>query len=170
MTQVDTRKQIIFKIIGLVFHLRFTTYQCHRSVSQKWKSRISVCHNLLVTEKQPQLTQIMECQYYSSIQKLFGVTAFVLRFVNNLKSRIRLLLRYFAGEISTAKSLWIQEAWSYLVEDLNFEVWKRQLELFHDPNGIWRCGDVVEGFQMRTSPIQRKHPVLLPWYHSLHWS
>ena len=46
-----------------------------------------VYHNMLVAEKRPKLAQVIECQHYSSIQKLLGVTAYVLRFVNKLKSR-----------------------------------------------------------------------------------
>ena len=89
-------------------------------------------HNLLVTEKQPNLTQIMESQHYSSIQKLFGVTAYFLRFVNNLKNKIRNQpsdspATVTARAISSAESLWIQEAQSQLVEDPNFAVWERQL-------------------------------------------
>ena len=121
-------------------------------------------HDLLVTEKQPKLTQIMECQHYSSIQKLLGVTAYVLRFVNNLKSRIKDQAHCFsatltAGEISPAESLWIQEAQSHLVEDPNFEVWKRQLELFCDPHDLWRCGGRISNADISYSA---KHPVLLP--------
>ena len=78
-------------------------------------------HNLLVIEKQPMLTQIMESQHYSSIQKLFEETAYILRFMNNLKNKIRNQpsgsATLTAREISSAKSLWIQEAQSQLVED-----------------------------------------------------
>ena len=67
-------------------------------------------HNLLVTEEQPRLTQIMESQRYSSIQKLLGVTAYILKFVNNLKNRISSQpssspATLTAREISTAECL-----------------------------------------------------------------
>ena len=81
-------------------------------------------HNLLVTEGQPKLTQIMEIQQHSSIQKLLGVTAYILKFVNNLKNKIRSQPSSFsttltAREVLTAEFLWIQEAQLQLVEDLN---------------------------------------------------
>ena len=52
----------------------------------------------------------MESQRYSSIQKLLGVTAYILKLVNNLKNKIRSQLSsspatLTASEISTAESL-----------------------------------------------------------------
>ena len=126
-------------------------------------------YNLLVTEGQPKLTQIMEIQHHSSIQKLLGVTAYILKFVNNLKNKVRSRpssssTTLTAREISTAESLWIQEAQRQLVEDPNFAVWKKQLELFCDPNGIWRCGGRMSNADLSYSA---KHPVLLPRRHPL---
>ena len=126
-------------------------------------------HNLLVAEKQLNLTQIMESQHYSSIQKLFGVTAYFLRFVNNLKNKIRNQpsgspATFTARAISSAESLWIQEAQSQLVEDPNFAVWERQLWLFLDPSGVWRCGGRISNADLSYSA---KHPVSLPRHHLL---
>ena len=106
----------------------------------------------------------MEVQHHSSIQKLLGVTAYTLKFVSNLKNRIRSQhtsspTALTAGEISTAKSLWIQEAQHQLVEDPDFAVWKKQLELFCDLSGIWRCGGRMSNADLSYSA---KHPVLLP--------
>ena len=52
----------------------------------------------------------MEIQHHSCIQKLLGVTVYVLKFVNNIKNRIRSQPSSFpttltAREISTAKSM-----------------------------------------------------------------
>lgn len=120
------------------------------SVPQECISEMKVkdqklCHNLLVTENQSRLAQIIECQHYCPIQKPFGVTAYVLRLVNNLKSRTgdqshRSPTTLTAEAIATAESLWIKDAQSHLIEDPKFADLKRQLELFRDPNGIWRCG------------------------------
>jgi hypothetical protein len=114
-------------------------------------------HNLLVTEKQPKLTQIMESQHYSSLQKLLGVTANVLKFVNNLKKKIRnhpseSPTTLTAREISTAESLWIQEAQAQLVEDPNLQCGRSNLNFSVT---LVTFGDVVEGFQMPIYPIRR---------------
>ena len=106
---------------------------------------------------------------YSSIQKLLGVTAYILKFVNNLKNKIRSQpssspATLTAREISTAECLWIQEAQSQLVEDPNFAVWKKQFGLFCDPSGIWRCGGRISNANL---PYSAKHPILLPRHHPL---
>ena len=61
-------------------------------------------------------------------------------------------------------SLWIQEAQRQLVEDLNVAVWKKQLEFFCDPSGIWRWGARMSNTDLSYSA---KHPVLLPQHHLL---
>ena len=125
-------------------------------------------HNLLVTEELKH-TQIMEIEQHSSIQKLLGVTAYILKFVNNIKDKIRnrpssSSTTLTAREISTAESLWIQEAQLQLIEDPNFAIWKKQLELFCDPSGIWRCGGRISNADLSYSA---KHPILLPRHHPL---
>ena len=128
-----------------------------------------LCHNLLVTEKQAEIAQVIECQRYCSMQKLLGVTAYVLKFVNKLKSKTCDQAQHSpstltAGEIATAESLWIKEAQSRLVEDSKFIHWKKQLELFCDPNGIWRCGGRISNADISYSA---KHPTMLPRHHPL---
>ena len=120
-----------------------------------------VCHNLLVTEERPGLSQIMNCKEYSSIHRLLHVTAHVLRFVSILKQRDH--VHPFppvpsAEEITMAEMLWVKEVQHNLVADRNFSDWRRQFDLFLDQTGIWRCGGRLTNADI---PYSAKHPILL---------
>lgn len=101
--------------------------------------------SLLATEETG-ISQIIDCEEYSSTGRLFRVTAYVLKFVDQLKeSRSsddypQVMTMLGAQEISHAESLWIKESERQLVRDWNFEGWKSKLGLFVDQAGLWRCG------------------------------
>ena len=58
--------------------------ECAMEMKAKDKELV---HNLLVTDGGVSLSQIINCEDYSSIHRLLGVTAYVLRFVAILKRR-----------------------------------------------------------------------------------
>ena len=61
-----------------------------------------------------------------------------------------------------AETLWIVESQYKLIENTKFELWKRQLDLFVDSKGIWRCSGRLINTEL---PYSTKHPVLLPSNH-----
>lgn len=138
-------------------------------IEMKTKDR-KLLHSLLVTEGQPSLTQIMDCQTYSSIHRLLRVTARVLSFVNILKERVKHIDPLKTStlpsvrEISNAEMLWVKEVQLQLVKDFSFESWKKQFNLFLDPTGVWRCGGRLSNADI---PYSAKHPILLPKHHHL---
>lgn len=57
-----------------------------------------------------------------------------------------------------AEILWIRDCQSTMIYDSNFETWKRQLGLFVDDNGLWRCGGRLSNAGL---PYASKHSILL---------
>ena len=121
-------------------------------------------YNLLVTEERKGLSEIIDCQRYSNINRLLGVTAYVLRIMNNIRQttdkngKVHTSITLSANEISSAKTLWIKEVQKKLTASKNFETWKRQFGLFTDAEGLWRCGGRLSNAEI---PYSTKHPILL---------
>ena len=89
------------------------------------------------------------------------VTAYLLRFVKLLKSKIKsdasIEPTTRAVEMSEAETLWIIESQLMLTRDRNFDNWKKQFGLFLDTTGIWRCGGRLSNADI---PFSTKHPIL----------
>ena len=125
------------------------------------------CTGLVVNARMPDLSSVFHPQKYSNIKKLFRVTAFVLRFLHNLKLRKNGMAA--AGPLSTeeyeaAEILWLHEMQQAVVESPRFESLKNQLGLYTDDNGLLRCKGRL---QNATIPFTAKYPVLLPADHYL---
>lgn len=111
----------------------------------------------------------MPSKNYGNLLRLLRVTAYVLRFINKVRSKVKgentreLNAELTADELNRAERLWIIESQKSFKEEPAFEVWKRQLELFIEDR-IWR-------FKGRLSNADRsyitKYPALLPKDHHL---
>ena len=95
------------------------------------------------------------------------MTAYVLRFIYLLKKKPnvgQVSSNLEPWEIAEAERLWIIQSQSKLMQDKQFDKWKKQFGLFLDQTGIWRCGgrlgnaDILYG---------TKHPILLSKQHFL---
>lgn len=93
------------------------------------------------------------------MDRLFAVTHLVVRFCKILLSKIR-PDGATNGDITnlTAEELWILECQRVVVADKNFNQWKKQLDLFQDEKGVWRCRGRIQNTAV---PYSTKHPVLL---------
>ena len=82
---------------------------------------------------------------YSSLNKLYSVTAFVYRIIGNFKSRVKnkhehLLQRSLTREeIKHAEYIWIKALQEKHSASDKFVKIKQSLKLFVDDNGILRC-------------------------------
>lgn len=103
---------------------------------------------------------IIDIKKYSSLNKLLRVTINVLKFICILKEKE---IDYI-GLKTQAEALWIKESQSTIVHDKKFEIWKKQLRLFVDNKGIWRCGGRLSNASL---PYSAKHPILLVKGHPL---
>lgn len=83
--------------------------------------------SLLTVDKTKTLSNIICCKGYSNLSKVLLVTAFVTRFIDNLRGRIKgqvttePILQLTAHEISRAERLWVIEAQKTLLGELAFE-------------------------------------------------
>ena len=98
---------------------------------------------------------------YSNIDKLLRVTAYVIRFVNNIRSKIANRERRTddleVQEINEARNLFIKTDQLSIKRDKNFENLKHNLRVFEDEQGILRCGGRLENAPL---PFETKHPIL----------
>ena len=69
-----------------------------------------------------------------------------------------------ADDIAKTEMLWIIESQALLLKDTNFDVWKKQFELFIDDKGIWRCGGRIGNADV---PYSTKFPIFLHKDHHL---
>ena len=101
---------------------------------------------------------LIQCERFSSAERLFRVTAYVLPAGERFKS---------PGQPTTvtvpllhkAETLWVREAQTDLIKCTQFSNWEKQLGLFVDPEGVWRCGGRLSNAEV---PYTTRHPVLLP--------
>ena len=128
------------------------------------------------TEQVPQIGihNVLKISNYSSLLKLLRVTAYLLRFVNNVRN----LATHTVGALSTqetnnALSMWIydnqQTCFHQEYKQLKSKSAKRsslvrQLQLFLDAKGYIRCGG-----RIHSAPLSEltKFPFLLPSKHPL---
>ena len=136
--------------------------ECVTEMKAKDKCEV---HSLLTTDVPMGLGQIMKCENFSTFSRLCRVTAYVLRFVKAMKSRIQSsitdvpsALSLGVTEISEAERLWIIESQVLLTKDTNFDSWKKQFGLFLDDANVWRCGGRLVNADI---PYSTKHPILL---------
>ena len=113
------------------------------------------------------LESIMCGEKYSTLARLLRVTAYVLRFINLLKKKPnvgQVSSNLEPQEIAEAERLWIIQSQSKLMQDKEFDIWKKQFGLFLDQTGIWRCGGRLGNADI---PYGTKHPIFLSKQHFL---
>lgn len=155
------------------------------------KNAPQVTHVLTACEAGPSdvnLTEIINCDRFSTLDRLLRVTAYALRFVSNLKrslssrknekqeesnrNEVQDSREVNAKEIVRAESLWLRtvqaNSFSNELNSLrkkNSQPIPRRVEqfaLFLDENGMLRCRGRINN---ATLPPSNKNPVLLPSKH-----
>ena len=113
------------------------------------------------------LDKIICCRNFSRLQRLLRVTSYVLKFVEQCKSRIRtpevVEAELTAADINKAETLWVKEMQKDLFLYKDFPNWKRQFDLFLE-GGVWRCRSRLGNSNI---PYNTKYPMLLAKSHYL---
>ena len=126
---------------------------------------VSSAHNMVVSEPPTGIGDCMNCEDYGSMIRLCRTTAYLLRAVEIFKSMRESTpsrdrqTELTAMELIEAEKLWITQAQTSLIMDRNFEIWKKQLGLYLDEIGLWRCRGRLGNAEI---PYDTKHPILLP--------
>lgn len=136
---------------------------CRREMKHK-----EVTHTFAASDgNTPNVSQLITAENHSSAHRLFRITALVLKFIRNVRSRLINPARNDAtsvGELEQAKLIWIREMQSRLQNDKRFRLWKLQLGLFLDKVGVWRCGGRLSNSDLSLST---QNPILLDKTHHL---
>ena len=97
------------------------------------------------TSKSHGISQVMQCNNFSTLQRLLRVTAYVMRFCRVLKARsqsedgcIPSSAELTALEITAAELIWVKEAQKPLKEDKLFNVRQKQFGLLL-ADEVWQC-------------------------------
>ena len=91
------------------------------------------------------LGNFLQVEKFSDVTKLYRVTAYVLRFIRKLKSKVCHAEEKFttgfitSQEFNDAEILWMKEAQKDLKETENYKQLERDLVLFKDQDGLVRC-------------------------------
>ena len=101
---------------------------------------------------------LIQLEGYSNLNQLLRVSAYLLLFVQRVRGRDVT----FVDMIIKAEQWWACVAQGSMRSDDKFEVLKRQLNLFQDPQGMWRCKGRIHNADL---PYSTKFPILLPNYH-----
>jgi hypothetical protein len=105
----------------------------------------------------------MDTSEYSTIGRLLRVTAYVLRFINNLKKRVENLDttvgQITCEEIDSAELKWIKDIQHPMSKKANYRKVKESLNLFEDKENI------IRRIQESPLPYDTKFPILLPSDH-----
>ena len=99
------------------------------------------------------------------MQRLIATTARVLEFGWKLLEKVRRDQSVDLGKTRTeAEHMWIMECQRTIGTDKNFKHWCRQLDLFQDEAGLWRCRGRIQNAAVS---YPTKHPILLPKNHHI---
>ena len=128
-------------------------------------------HSSLSKTNAPGLSQLINPKQCSSSHHLFRVTALVLKFICCLRSRVSDAAPSTPADtppslsdLDRARLYWISDSQACLQRDGRFPTWRRQLGLFVDKSGVWRCGGRMANSCL--SPAAQ-NPILLDKKHHL---
>ena len=114
------------------------------------------------------ITKIIDINRYSDLKKLYKITGWVLRFVNNLRRKINhgmfisddcLML----DEFNHVKHVWLKVNQETLRGEINYKKLVMQLNLYEDVEGIIRSRGRVGNSKL---PYDTKYPMLLNRNHN----
>ena len=139
--------------------------ECVKEMKVQAQRDLEESASLIVTNTpEVGVAHIINCEDYSDFSKLCRVTAYVIRFANNIKARSSKPVSpvgstSFTSEVLFSESLWILES-----QNPNFKQQCVQLGVIKDMNGILRCKG-----RLCNSPLPEtaKFPAWLPCDHHI---
>ena len=123
----------------------------------------STLHHSLLTQQTVGVGLVIDCERFSNTNKLYRVTALVLKFIQLLKRRVA-SSELTRQDLTRAEESWVRESQKALLHGEKFPTWKTQFGLFQDERELWRCGGRLQNADL---PYSAKHPILLNRKHHL---
>ena len=121
-----------------------------------------IAHNLLVIES-PTIGEITDIERFSTKQRLFRTTAYVLKFTRLLRKKAA-STELTLDDVAEAEDIWIRNVQLILRQDQTFPKGKSHFRLYKDECQNWRFGGRLHNGDL---PFPSKHPVVLPKKHTL---
>ena len=155
------------------------------ALAEEVKKQPVETHSLITKGSKPNpldITKSLECEIFGTLIRLFRVTAYVLRFINNIKKTTKNLKPtktmkpkgLSASEINAAENIWIRSIQNasfpleieYLSGKRHGSIPNRVLQcgLFIDEKGLLRCEGRINKANI---PRESKNPILLPSKHPI---
>ena len=133
----------------------------------KTDGKTSTCANIVLENYS--IAKIIDVNKFNDVLKLFRVTAFVLRFIKNVKKKIKkkeIILKSHVTtiEMSEAKLLWLRDNQSQLKQSKNYLEIKNTLNLHEDDNTLIRSYSRLKNAKI---PFDSKAPIMLDRNHKL---
>ena len=114
-------------------------------------------YGLLVAERLS-IANVMDINKYGKLSKLLRITSFLIIFIYHSFKRVI----DESQALIKAEQLWLLEVQYSLIMRKDFKSLSKQLDLFCDELGIWRCGGRISNSDFSYAT---KHPILLPRDH-----
>ena len=136
--------------------------ECIQEMKENDKKLVQETVSMVSTVETMQLESVISSSDYSRSTRLVRVTAFVLRFINNLKLRVaseRVKGSLTASEYQQAEFLWIRSIQNLERKKPNFQQKSLHLGLYEDQDGIQRCKRRLGNAVL---PFDARFPIFLP--------
>ena len=105
------------------------------------------------------ISEVIQPDKFSSLNKLIRVTALVLKFIKRIKRSTETHPDISAQEMNASKTLWLKEVQTKFEEkEKSSSIWE-QLGVFKDEAGVLRCKGRIQNSSV---PYSVKFPILLP--------
>ena len=145
------------------------SYQTNRKeIPEEAKREIRKTTSVLVNkvDTNPEdINNIIPCENYSRLGRLLRVTALVLKFIKRVRKQdTDTSPEITVEDLDQSRVLWIKHAQASLTSERNQEQMFRNLRVFKDEAGVFRCGGRMNKSSM---PYESKFPILLPRDHQL---
>ena len=109
-------------------------------------------------ESESNIMNVMDIERFSTLTKLLRVTARVLNLIEKWRKR-RPSIDIGADDMKRAETMWIKAVQHREAKQHSFAKTQLNLKLFHDENGLLRCGGRIEHSELN---YDAKFPIYLP--------
>ena len=127
-----------------------------------------MAHSVLITQGCCQYEPVITCEYFSTLSRLLRVTAYIQKFISILKAKVKRTnipsSVVTALDIESALLYWVKLSQRTLNQDEQFDAWQKQLGLYCDTDGVWRCKGRLGNADLQENT---KYPIFLNRKHHL---